>query len=40
MEEVEQDIVKKIVPVVVSIIKNTVVKRIFESPKLKSCGDI
>ena len=40
MDEIEQDLVKKIVPVVVSIIKDTVVKRIFESPKLKSRGDI
>ena len=40
MDEVEQDLVKKIIPAVVSIIKDTVVKRIFNSPKLKSLDDI
>lgn len=40
MYEIEQNLIKKIVPMVVAIIKDTVAKRIFNSPTLTTCSDI
>ena len=40
IDEVEQDLIRKIVPVVVAMIKDAVGKRIFDSPILKSCANI
>lgn len=38
--EVEQDVIKKVVPMVVRIIKETVANKFFSSSKLTRCSDI
>ena len=40
LEDIEQDLVKKIVPVVVGMIKSTLAKQIFNSPVLTSRSNI
>lgn len=40
MYDIEQNLIQKIVPMVVAIIKDTVAKRIFNSPGLTACSDI
>ena len=40
LEEIEQDLVKKIVPVVVAMIKTSLAKRIFKTPGLKCRSNI